>query len=118
MAGAAVTTKSHDWPQWQGPERTAVSTEKGLLPRWSKDGPPLVWKVTGLGGGFSTPSIAAGRIFGMSYRDEDEVVWARDETTGKELWSLRIAASRKVGHGSGSRCTPTVDGNVLYALGV
>src|SRR5437899_9589678 len=42
-----------DWPQWQGPERTAHSKETGLLQEWPKDGPPLAWKVKGLGGGRS-----------------------------------------------------------------
>jgi outer membrane protein assembly factor BamB len=108
-----------DWPQWQGQDRTAVSHETGLLQEWPKQGPPLAWKLDTLGGGYSTPSIAAGRIFGMSYRGDDEIVWALEEATGKELWSVRIAtADRKVGYGEGSRCTPTVDGDVLYALGV
>jgi hypothetical protein len=39
---------------------------------WPKDGPPLAWKVKGLGGGDSMVSIAAGRIYGMSTRGEDE----------------------------------------------
>ncbi len=108
-----------DWPQWQGQDRTAVSRETGLLQDWPKEGPPLVWKLDTLGGGYSTPSIAAGRIFGMSYRGDNEVVWALEEATGKELWSVRIAtANRKIGCGEGSRCTPTVDGDVLYTLGV
>src|SRR5262249_45472931 len=86
------------------------------------DGPPLAWKAEGLGGGFSGPSIAAGRIFSMSYRGDDEVVWALDEKTGKELWVTPIAkASRNIGGpdtgGQGSRCTPTVDGDLVYALG-
>jgi len=118
-AAPAPQTRNFDWPQWQGQDRTAVSQETGLLKEWPKEGPPLAWKLDTLGGGYSTPSIAAGRIFGMSYRGEDEVVWALDEATGKELWSTRIAtANRKVGYGEGSRCTPTVDGEVLYALGV
>src|SRR5437763_16545038 len=100
-----------DWPGWRGPDRSGVSRETGLLPSWPKGGPPLLWKATGLGGGFSTPSVAAGRIFGMSYRGDDEVVWALDEATGKELWVTRIAAARKVDRGDGSRCTPTVDGD-------
>ena len=64
-----------DWPQWQGPDRTAHSKETGLLKEWPKDGPPLAWKAQGLGGGDSTPSIAAGRIYGMSHRGSDEIVW-------------------------------------------
>ena len=27
-----------DWPQWQGPDRNAVSKETGLLQEWPKDG--------------------------------------------------------------------------------
>jgi outer membrane protein assembly factor BamB len=109
----------NDWPQWQGQARNDISPEKGLLQDWPKDGPPLVWKVSGLGGGYSTPSIAAGRVFGMGAKAEDEVVWALAEADGKELWTTRIAAANaRVGYGEGPRSTPTVDGNSLYALGV
>jgi outer membrane protein assembly factor BamB len=118
-AADGVPPGPFDWPQWQGRDRTAVSPETGLLQDWPKGGPPLLWKATGIGGGYSTPSVAAGRIYGMSYRGDDEVVWALEEATGKERWSVRIAgANRRVGYGEGSRCTPTVDGDVLYALGV
>jgi outer membrane protein assembly factor BamB len=109
--------KPFDWPQWQGPDRTGVSKETGLLKEWPKDGPKLAWKVKGLGGGYSTPSVAAGRIFGMSYRGGEEGVWALDEVTGKELWWARIAGAKKIDKGEGSRGTPTVDGDRVYALG-
>src|SRR5678815_1487544 len=79
-----------DWPQWQGPDRTAHSKETGLLKEWPKDGPPLAWRVGDLGGGFSAPSIVGGRLFGMSNRGSDEVVWALSETNGKEVWSTRL----------------------------
>src|SRR5213080_663802 len=86
----APGARADDWPQWQGPDRNAVSKEKGLLQEWPKDGPPLAWKATGLGGGDSAPSVAAGRIFGMSNRGDDEVVWALSEADGKELWVTRL----------------------------
>jgi outer membrane protein assembly factor BamB len=121
--GAADPTGSRafDWPQWQGPERNAISREKGLLQSWLGGGPPLVWKAKGLGGGYCAPSVTAGRIYGMSYRGDDEVVWALDEATGKELWHTRIAAAnRTIGQQSraGSSCTPAVDGARLYVVGV
>jgi outer membrane protein assembly factor BamB len=118
-AVGAFKPGASDWPQWQGPDRTARSQETNLLKEWPRAGPPLVWKVQGLGGGYSTPSIAAGRVFGMGYKTEDEIVWCLEEANGKELWSARIAAAnRGVGYGEGPRCTPTVDGELLYALGV
>src|SRR5215472_9622903 len=75
----AAAPKSFDWPQWQGSQRDAVSKEHGLLQEWPKGGPPLAWKAKDLGGGYSAPSIAAGRIFGMSFRDGNELVWALSE---------------------------------------
>src|SRR5438270_13370314 len=86
----AASPGSFDWPQWQGPDRNAVAKETGLLKEWPKDGPPLAWKIKGLGGGYSAPSVAAGRIFGMSNRGDEEVVWALDEKNGKELWATRV----------------------------
>ena len=89
-AGFAAAPASFDWPQWQGPDRNAVSKETGLLQEWPKDGPPLAWKIKGLGGGYSAPSIAAGRIFGMSNQSGKEVVWALNESDGKTVWAMPL----------------------------
>jgi len=110
-----------DWPQWQGPDRTAKSKEGGLLKEWTKEGPALAWKLKGLGGGYSAPSIAAGRILGMSHRGEDEVIWALSEKDGKELWVTRLgpAVKQQASQGKeGPACTPTVDGEMLYVEGL
>ncbi len=115
--GQGVPSK-YDWPQWRGPNRDGISQEVGLLKKWPKEGPPKLWTVSGLGGGYSTPSVAAGRIFGMSYRGNDEVVWALSEKDGSPLWTTKIASKGKVGYNEGSRCTPTVDGDRVYAVGV
>jgi outer membrane protein assembly factor BamB len=113
-----TAARPFDWPQWRGPRRDAVCTETGLLPQWPKDGPPLVWKQKGLGGGYSTPSVAAGRIYGLSYQGGDEVVWARDEATGGPVWTTRINAKGDAFVQEGPHSTPTVDGNRLYAVGI
>lgn len=115
------SASADDWPQWQGPDRNAISKETGLLKEWPKDGPPLAWKITGLGGGDSAPSVAAGRLYGMSNRGEDEVVWALSEKEGKELWVTRLGAAVQQGmpqSKEGPGCTPTVDGDRLYVLGM
>jgi outer membrane protein assembly factor BamB len=113
--------ESFDWPQWQGPDRNAMSKERGLLKEWPKDGPPLVFKIKGLGGGDSAPSVAAGRIFGMSNRGDDEIIWALSEKDGKELWATRLgpAFQQQMPQGKeGPGCTPTVDGELLYVEGL
>lgn len=114
------SARAEDWPQWQGPNRDAISQERGLLKEWPKEGPPLAWKIKGLGGGYNAPSIAAGQIFGMSNRGEDEVVWALSEKDGKELWVTRLGPAVKQGMAQGKEgpgCTPTVDGDRLYVEG-
>ena len=119
--GPVAPARAGDWPQWQGPDRNAVSKETGLLKQWPKDGPPLAWKVKGLGGGDSAPSVAAGKIFAMSNRGADEVVWALSEADGKQLWLTRLSQAfpQQMPQGKeGPGCTPTVDGERLYVLGL
>src|SRR5262245_10654731 len=109
----------YDWPQWQGAERTAVSRENGLLKEWPKEGPPLAWKAEGLGETYSTPTVAAGRVFLMGNRERKEYVIALAEKDGKELWSFEVGVVRSGGGGyPGPRCSPTVDGDLVYALGL
>ena len=110
-----------DWPQWQGPDRNGISKEHGLLQEWPKDGPPLAWKIKGLGGGYSAPSVAAGRIFGMSNRGNNEVVWALSEKDGQQLWATPLGPAFEQGAPQGKEgpaCTPTVDGELLYVEGL
>jgi hypothetical protein len=57
-----------EWPQWRGPNRDGHSSETGLLKDWPKDGPPVLWKRTDIGGGYSTPSVSNGRVYFMSNR--------------------------------------------------
>ena len=94
------------------------------MQEWPKDGPPL--RVEGrqsLGGGYSTPSVAAGRIFGMSYRGDDEVVWALAED-GRQgaVGDAHSAALRKAAHAAGAaRARPARrrwTATSLYALGL
>ncbi len=118
VVSAAVAT---DWPQFRGPERTGLSKETGLLKSWPEGGPKLAWKATGLGQGHTTISVANGKIFGMGLLGSDETVWALEEKSGKPLWSVKIANGTTLGAsqgGNGSRATPTINGNLLYTIGV
>jgi outer membrane protein assembly factor BamB len=117
---SAADVKPGEWPQWRGPNRDAKSTETGLLKQWPKDGPALLWTSKGLGRGMSSIAIAGGKIFTMGDRGKDPNDKAKDQylialnlADGKELWVAKIGA----GWGDrGPRCTPTVDGNLVYAI--
>jgi len=117
----AETAGPFDWPQWQGANRNAVSQEQGLLQEWPEGGPQLVWKITGLGGGDSAPSIANGRMYGMSFRGDQEVVWALSEENGQEVWATPLGPAfeqRMPQSKEGPGCTPTVDGDRVYVIGM
>ena len=105
-----------DWPQWRGPQRTGISAETGLLKAWPEQGPRLVWKVQGLGEGFSSFSISQGRLFTQGQRGSQQFVIALDSATGKTLWEVAHGKDFRERRGHGPRGTPTVDSDRLYAL--
>jgi outer membrane protein assembly factor BamB len=118
---AAGSSMAADWPQWQGPNRDGKSEDTGLLQEWPQGGPPLAWRIGNRGGGDSAPAIAAGRIYGMGNRGDEEVVWALSEKDGSEIWatSLGPAFQQRASQGKeGPGCTPTVDGERLYVVGL
>ena len=117
LLASSAFSSEFDWPQWQGAARDAKSKETGLLKDWPKEGPPLAWQVKGLGDSYSSPSIAKGRIFTMSNREKTEQVLCLDENGGKELWAAPLGPAKGGGGYPGPRCTPTVDGDLLYAEG-
>src|ERR1051325_10895115 len=105
-----------NWPQWRGPNRDGISKETGLLKQWPTDGPPLVWKATGAGNGYSSFSIANGKLYTMGLRGDREFVIAFDIATGKEAWATQNGSAFRNDRGSGPRGTPTIDGDRVYAL--
>lgn len=117
LAAAASFAVATDWPQWRGPNRDGISTEKGLLKEWPKGGPPLAWRIKGLGSGMSSVAIAGGRLFTQGARKNDGqrgvYVTALDLGAGKELWATAITT----GSSPEPNGTPTVDGALVYAVG-
>lgn len=114
FAGGTTAEPTRDWPQFRGPHRDGRSDEVGLLQEWPEDGPPLAWRVDGLGKGFSSLSIAGRHIYTMTDRGKEQFVVALDRQTRKETWAARVGPEWEDG---GPRSTPTADGDLLYALG-
>ena len=114
---ASFAQAGRDWPQWRGPNRDGISKETGLLKQWPDKGPPLVWKTTGAGRGYSSFAVANGRLFTMGLRGEREFIIAFDVANGKEAWATPHGKAFHNDRGDGPRGTPTVDGERLYALG-
>ncbi len=93
VAGAA------DWPQWRGPQRDGVSRETGLLQQWPEGGPKLLWQVTDIGLGYSTPAVVGQRLYLLGNEGmDDEFVESLDIKDGKQVWLARLG---KVGPNQG-----------------
>lgn len=124
---ALTLSTANDWPQWRGPHRDGISMETGLLQEWPKDGPKVRWKRTDIGAGFSTPVVVGGKVYLQTSPDidplvpnpeADEFTLCLDEKTGKELWKAtigKVGANRGLNY-TGSRATPTIDGDRMYCL--
>jgi outer membrane protein assembly factor BamB/precorrin-6B methylase 2 len=106
------------WPQWRGSKRDNRSSDTGLLASWPADGPPLAWRVDGLGDGIASVALANDRIFTCTTYRSGEYAFALDEATGERLWATRVGSAVEENllmRWLGQR-TPTVDGNRLYAF--
>jgi outer membrane protein assembly factor BamB len=106
-----------DWPQWRGPNRDGISPETGLLKDWPQGGPPLAWKATGAGEGYSSFAVTQGRVYTLGARGDTEYVLAYDVATGKRLWEVAHGRRFSNDRGNGPRATPTIDGDRIYAFG-
>ena len=129
-AGAAT---SDDWPQWLGPKRDGVWRETGLVEKFPAGGPKQVWKEP-IGIGYAGPAVANGKLFVTDYVPGEKAVLpesgfkkgrfagterviCRDAASGKELWKTDYPVEYTVSYPAGPRCTPTVDGELVYTLG-
>ncbi len=123
--------RGDDWPQWLGPNRDSVWRETGLVSKFPEGGPKVLWRAK-IDGGYSGPAVADGRVyvtdfvtkgnrkpgFGLPAKLEGtERVLCFDAATGKPLWEHKYPCTYKISYPAGPRCTPTVSGGKVYAVG-
>jgi outer membrane protein assembly factor BamB len=128
---AALPLPAADWPQWMGPKRDAVWPEDGVLEAFPKGGPRVLWR-TPVGGGYSGPAVVGDRVYVTDYVTDGDVlkenfdrkklagkerVLCLDAKTGKGVWKHEYDKAYTISYPAGPRCTPTVDGDRVYALG-
>lgn len=126
MWGILVQTlRAEDWPQYRGPRRDDVSRETGLLPTWPQNGPPLTWSFKQLGIGYSSVAVMGERLYSIGARGETEFVIALNlksvqDGVPQEAWAASVGPLfdfKGNNWSAGPSSTPTVDGELLYALG-
>ena len=104
-----------DWPCWLGPNHDGKSLDKGLLKEWPNDGPTLLWKVSGIGVGFSSVTVAGGKVY-ITGDDRDRAYLSAFDLDGKLLWKVACGRYYKNNFGDGCRGSATVDNGNVYTL--
>lgn len=112
-----LTLSAADWPTFRGADRTDVSKETGLLSKWPADGPKVAWTSKGLGVGFSSVAVMGDMIYTLGDVDKDCLLFGIDRKTGTQKWKLKVGPNGGGGGYTGPRCTPSTDGENVYALG-
>src|SRR6476660_6004957 len=90
-----------DWPQWQGPDRTGLSKETGLLKSWPAGGPPKIWSISALGEGYGSLAIEGDRIFVQGVNSGSSSVFCLDRANGSTIWTKAMSARLDQDRGAG-----------------
>jgi outer membrane protein assembly factor BamB len=119
MASDLGTRKAgSDWPIFLGPTQNSVSTEKGILTKWPKEGLKVLWE-TQMGLGFAPPVISKGRLYHFDRFGETMRFTCRNSENGKLQWKFEYATDYEdlYRYSPGPRACPVVDGDRVYILG-
>ena len=108
-----IASPEPDWPQWRGPRRDGISQEKGLLPNWPAAGPALLWKIEGLGLGWSSPIIGGERLYITGDVGDDLVIVALD-LDGKVQWRAKNGRAWKTPYPGARACCAYSQGRLYH----
>ncbi|MCC6511738.1 MAG: PQQ-like beta-propeller repeat protein [Pirellulaceae bacterium] len=114
--GLSPLLTAEDSTQFRGPMRDGKSLETGLWSKITEGKPQLAWMSQGLGKGYASVSVVGNRIYTSGNSGKGQTVTALSTVDGKILWSTPITQKDPKHSYDGSRTTPTVDGNQLYAV--
>jgi outer membrane protein assembly factor BamB len=107
--GGGAKMDPGDWPQWRGPMRDGVSAETGLLDKWPEGGPPLAWKLSGLGRGLAAPITFKGRLYIPGEMQGSVSLQCFDLATQQRIWKCGIP-----GDSGDPGASPAIDGDALF----
>ena len=111
----AAASTAADWPQWRGPNRDGISSEK-VSAAWPAEGPKVLWRAS-VGTGFSSISISHGRAYTMGNTNNEDTVWCFEAGTGKRIWQHTYAAPLSPQwYEGGPGSTPTVSGDRVFTI--
>jgi len=112
LVAEADHSAAADWPNWRGPTHDGVSSEKGWLTAWPKEGPKRLWTAE-VGFGHAGAAVRAGKVFIMGRDGKQDIVFCFNADTGATVWKHSYPAEES-SYGRGPRAAPAVDGKAVY----
>ncbi len=109
-----IASPEPDWPQWRGPRRDGTTDEAGLLLEWPEGGPKLLWRIDGIGHGWSSPIIVGDSLYITGDIDDNLVVFAFD-LAGAARWRTVNGLAWK-GSYPGARATCAFSEGRIYHM--
>lgn len=108
------TLSSGQSAQWRGPSRDGKYPDTNLLKQWPEAGPEKLFVAWDIGKGYSSAVATKDLIYVTGIKDTIEYLTALDHA-GKIMWQQPYG---RCWHKTfpDSRCTPTVDGEMVYVL--
>lgn len=85
------------------------------MPSWPDGGPPLAWRSSGFGGGFSSVAVVGERIYTLGDLGDAQYVIGADRANGEILGKTRVGPAWKDKY-LGPRSTPAVDAGRVYVV--
>ena len=115
LTSFATHLRGEDWPQWRGPLRTGHVSAGARVPIALPSDPKTVWRLK-VGEGFASPVVAGGKVFYFDNQAGKETLHAIKAADHQELWRVSADDVFQDEQGPpGPRCTPLVDGELVYA---
>ncbi|MFM7817391.1 MAG: PQQ-binding-like beta-propeller repeat protein, partial [Verrucomicrobiota bacterium] len=111
-AGVAIA----DWPMFRGVDQTGISPERNWLGTWPGGQPKQLWKKN-VGIGYSSMSVAAGKVYTVGNANNQDTIFCFDATTGAEVW--KVVYPQKLDpkyYEGGPSATPTIAAGHLYFI--
>lgn len=86
---AELPSAPGDFPQWRGPHRDGISSDKGLLKQWPEAGPEVAWQIDNVGAGYSSVAVKDGLLVTMGDLDGVEHIIALRAADGSRVWAVQ-----------------------------
>jgi outer membrane protein assembly factor BamB len=120
---SVVSLHAENWPQWRGPSRDGISTEKNLPLKWSLT-ENVAWKLPMPAMSGSTPIVWGDRIFlnvADALPDTGQAptlhLWCVDRAKGTILWQKPLGGGNDMQRKSNrSAPSPVTDGTGVWVL--